>query len=110
MPLSFLAILRKNVEVRGFLEMIHYYQLLGKNIVLDVFSGAVHVLDDTAYDVVAYFGQDFINSDTCPEGLLSALAGKYTKDRFAAHTTKSAALQTQICCIRRTFTRSMRKI
>lgn len=62
--------------------MIHYYQLLGKNIVLDVFSGAVHVLDDTAYDVVAYFGQDFINSDTCPEGLLSALAGKYTKDEI----------------------------
>lgn len=62
--------------------MIHYYQLLGKNIVLDVFSGAVHVLDDTAYDVVAYFGQDFINSDTCPEELLSALAGKYTKDEI----------------------------
>ena len=62
--------------------MIHYYQLLGKNIVLDVFSGAVHVLDDTAYDVVAYFGQDFINSDTCPEGLLSALADKYTKDEI----------------------------
>lgn len=62
--------------------MIHYYQLLGKNIVLDVFSGAVHVLDDTAYDVVAYFGQDFVNSDTCPEGLLSALAGKYTEDEI----------------------------
>ena len=62
--------------------MIHYYQLLGKNIVLDVFSGAVHVLNNTAYDVVAYFGQDFINSDTCPEGLLSALAGKYTKDEI----------------------------
>jgi uncharacterized protein len=31
---------------------------------------------------VAYFGQDFINSDTCPEGLLSALAGKYTKDEI----------------------------
>ena len=57
--------------------MIHYYKLLGKNIVLDVFSGAVHVLDDVAYDVVAYFGQDFVREQACPAGLLEALGSKY---------------------------------
>ena len=32
--------------------MIHKYQLNGYNICLDVHSGAVHVLDDIAYDVL----------------------------------------------------------
>ena len=32
--------------------MIHSYKLGGLNIVLDVFSGAVHVVDDIAYDII----------------------------------------------------------
>ena len=35
--------------------MIHQYKLGGYNIVLDVCSGAVHVVDDVAYDVIASF-------------------------------------------------------
>ncbi|MBQ8747348.1 MAG: thioether cross-link-forming SCIFF peptide maturase [Clostridia bacterium] len=35
--------------------MIHQYKLNGYNIVLDTFSGAVHVVDDVAYDVIAMF-------------------------------------------------------
>lgn len=35
--------------------MIHQYKLCGYNIVLDVCSGAVHVVDDVAYDVIASF-------------------------------------------------------
>ena len=35
--------------------MIHQYKLGGYNIVLDVCSGAVHVVDDVAYDVIAAF-------------------------------------------------------
>ena len=35
--------------------MIHQYKLLGYNIVLDVASGAVHVVDDIAYDVIESF-------------------------------------------------------
>ena len=35
--------------------MIHQYKLLGLNIVLDVASGAVHVVDDVAYDIIALF-------------------------------------------------------
>ncbi len=62
--------------------MIHYYKLLDKNIVLDVYSGAVHVLDDVAYDVVEYFGQEFEKADTCPAGLVDALSDKYTKEQI----------------------------
>ncbi len=35
--------------------MIHQYKLGGLNIVLDVCSGAVHVVDDVAYDIIALF-------------------------------------------------------
>lgn len=38
--------------------MIHKYSLLGKNIVLDVESGAVLALDKTAYDLVDYASAD----------------------------------------------------
>ena len=33
--------------------MIHQYKLGGYNIVLDVCSGSVHVVDDAAYDIIA---------------------------------------------------------
>ncbi len=35
--------------------MIHQYKLGGYNIVLDVCSGAVHVVDDIAYDIIALY-------------------------------------------------------
>lgn len=35
--------------------MIHQYKLGGYNIVLDVCSGSIHVVDDVAYDVIAVF-------------------------------------------------------
>ena len=35
--------------------MIHQYQLGGYNIVLDVCSGGVHVVDEVAYDIIAMF-------------------------------------------------------
>ncbi len=35
--------------------MIHQYKLNGKNIVLDVFSGSVHEVDDLAYDIIAEY-------------------------------------------------------
>ena len=35
--------------------MIHCYQLNGYNIVLDVYSGSVHVVDDLAYDVISMY-------------------------------------------------------
>ena len=35
--------------------MIHQYKLNGYNIVLDVYSGSVHCVDDLAYDVISMF-------------------------------------------------------
>ena len=35
--------------------MIHQYKLCGYNIVLDICSGAVHVVDDVAYDVISMY-------------------------------------------------------
>ena len=34
--------------------MIHKYKQLGLNIVMDVYSGAVHVVDDVMYDMLDY--------------------------------------------------------
>ena len=33
--------------------MVHQYQLNGYNIVLDTCSGAIHVVDEVAYDIIA---------------------------------------------------------
>lgn len=38
--------------------MIHQYKLCGYNIVLDVCSGAVHAVDDIAYDIIALFEEN----------------------------------------------------
>jgi len=35
--------------------MIHQYKLNGYNIVIDVYSGSIHIVDDVAYDVIAEY-------------------------------------------------------
>ena len=35
--------------------MTHRYKLGGLNIVLDIFSGSVHVVDDVAYDIIGMY-------------------------------------------------------
>lgn len=37
--------------------MVHQYKLNGLNIVLDVYSGSVHLVDDLAYDIIALYGE-----------------------------------------------------
>ena len=51
--------------------MIHQYKQGGYNIVLDVCSGAVHVLDEVAYDIIAMF------EDNSREAILAAMGEKY---------------------------------
>ncbi len=53
--------------------MIHQYKLGGFNIVLDVCSGAVHVVDDIAYDIIADF------ETLGREELLAALSARYAQ-------------------------------
>ncbi len=51
--------------------MIHQYKLGGYNIVLDICSGAVHVVDEIAYDIIAVF-------ESLPrEEVLAQMAEKY---------------------------------
>ena len=54
--------------------MIHQYKLGGYNIVLDVCSGAVHAVDDVAYDMIAAFE----SADRA--GVISAIAEKYPNE------------------------------
>ena len=51
--------------------MIHQYKLGGYNIVLDVASGAVHVVDDIAYDMIALFETE------AKAAVISAMKEKY---------------------------------
>ncbi len=54
--------------------MIHQYKLGGYNIILDVCSGSVHVVDDMAYDIIERF-----ESENLPE-MIKAFAGKYAQE------------------------------
>ena len=51
--------------------MIHQYKLGGYNIVLDVCSGAVHVVDEVAYDIIGRF------ENSTKEEILAAMEEKY---------------------------------
>ena len=53
--------------------MIHTFKLLGYNIVLDVCSGAIHAVDDLAYDVISNYKK--MNKDE----LISAFSDKYSE-------------------------------
>ena len=52
--------------------MIHQYKLSGYNIVLDVYSGSVHAVDDVTYDAIA-----LIDQGSSREQAAAALAKKY---------------------------------
>lgn len=58
--------------------MIHKYKLGGYNICLDVHSGAVHVLDDIAYDILDYCNENM--TENVPENIVSELSAKYNED------------------------------
>lgn len=51
--------------------MIHQYKLNGYNIVLDMCSGSVHVVDDVAYDIIALY------KEKSAEEIITAMLQKY---------------------------------
>jgi uncharacterized protein len=51
--------------------MIHRYKLGGLCIVLDVYSGSVHVVDEVAYDIIGLY------ETTAPEEIVRAMLEKY---------------------------------
>ena len=54
--------------------MIHQYKLFGYNIVLDVASGALHVVDDATYDIIAMF------AEKTEDEIVTAILEKYKDD------------------------------
>ncbi len=51
--------------------MIHQYKLNNYNIVLDICSGSVHVVDEIAYDIIAIF------EDNSKDSVIKSVAEKY---------------------------------
>ncbi|MBQ4090381.1 MAG: thioether cross-link-forming SCIFF peptide maturase, partial [Clostridia bacterium] len=51
--------------------MVHQYKLNGYNIVLDTCSGAIHVVDEVAYDIIAMF------ENTPADEIIKAMLEKY---------------------------------
>ena len=51
--------------------MIHQYKLNGYNIVLDVYSGSVHSVDDVAYDIISMY------ESSSPEEINEKITEKY---------------------------------
>lgn len=58
--------------------MIHRFENNGYYIVLDVHSGAVHVVDKLAYELVGMLDDSM--PDTCPPAVLTALSDTYATD------------------------------
>lgn len=56
--------------------MIHQYKSNGYNIVLDVESGAVHVVDDVTYDVIEKY------QDLSSDEIVNALSDKYAESEI----------------------------
>ena len=53
--------------------MIHQYKLNGFNIVLDICSGGIHVVDDITYDLIAAFNEN------TKEEIIESLSKKYNE-------------------------------
>ena len=60
--------------------MIHKYKLNGFNIVLDVNSGGVHLVDDMTYDLLDLVEPPF--EAKCPQSVLDKLSDKYPADEI----------------------------
>ena len=62
--------------------MVHQFKNNGYNIVLDVNSGMIHVVDDLAYDIIGMYE----NSDQ--DSIVLAMTEKYSKPEYAALITE----------------------
>ena len=64
--------------------MIHKFSMNGVNVVMDIFSGAVHVVDDCSYDMLDYLDETM--GEAMPQAVVEALpdlqviSGVYTME------------------------------
>ena len=54
--------------------MIHQYKLNGYNIVLDIYSGSVHAVDEIAYDMIAMY--EHSDKQTIIDAMMEKYAGR----------------------------------
>ena len=57
--------------------MIHQYKNNGYNIVMDVNSGSIHVVDDMSYDIIAMY------EEYTKEEIIEKLSGQYKPEDIA---------------------------
>jgi uncharacterized protein len=69
--------------------MVHQFKLNGYNLVLDVDSGSVHVVDDLIYEIVTRF------EDQSPEAIISQLSATWEPDEISDALAESQALVDQ---------------
>ena len=72
--------------------MIHKYKQLGLNIVMDVYSGAVHVVDDVMYDMLDYTLEPFMTEAKCPDYIKEGLKDKYSEEELEESYAEICAL------------------
>ena len=63
--------------------MIHQYQLGGLNIVIDVNSGAVHVVDEVAYDIIALY--EAASTEEIVAAMLEKKHGCFDEEPYDIH-------------------------
>ena len=56
--------------------MIHTFKAVGQPMMLDVGSGAVHAIDETAYDVLSLW------NDHTPEEIVQTLSDRYSREEL----------------------------
>ena len=73
--------------------MIHQYRLGGYNIVIDVCSGAIHVVDEVAYDIISLF------ESNSKDDIISKIAEKYA-DRDDISADDISECYNQVCSLK----------
>ena len=58
--------------------MIHQYMLNGYYIVLDVNSGAVHIMDELSYKIVEQLDEKMLPE--CPQRIVNTLSSRYPEE------------------------------
>lgn len=69
--------------------MIHQYKMNGCNIVIDVYSGAIHVVDEVAYDVIAMY------ENMPPEEIVAELTEKYRSESLTEQDIRACIAEVE---------------
>ena len=71
--------------------MIHKYFQNGYYIVLDVNSGAVHVVDELFYNMLDYVSEDL--AEECPEEIIRAFSDRWSEEEIRSTYAEMVSLK-----------------